>query len=212
MYPRGIKVWQHGKRFLYVELLTWFEFLLHWGYCTILPLHHVSRTNKRRADIFPAISYSHIPHNAFRFKRRLCSSYHIFSFVSYHKQMNILFVNDYHLTRVVSRGKLFWINNKILNYSPPQFACSANQRPKSTTKKKTHKPLRTSWFSEKCLVFDNHKNLILTLAAWSAFLALFTWSPRTTYAKDHRLFKKSLPTNQRKPRSHDHKPRWSNTR
>ena len=112
MYPRGIKVWQHGKRFLYVELLTWFEFLLHWGYCTILPLHHVSRTNKRRADIFPAISYSHIPHNAFRFKRRLCSSYHIFSFVSYHKQMKILFVNDYHLTRVVSRGKLFWINNR----------------------------------------------------------------------------------------------------
>ena len=105
----------------------------------------------------------------------------------------------------------FGLTIKILNYSPPQFACSANQRPKSTTKK-THKPLRTSWFSEKCLVFDNHKNLILTLAAWSAFLALFTWSPRTTCAKDHRLFKKSLPTNQRKPRSHDHKPRWSNTR
>ena len=34
----------------------------------------------------------------------------------------------------------------------PEFACSANQRPKSTVKKKAHKPLRTSWIPQKmCL-------------------------------------------------------------
>ena len=64
----------------------------------------------------------------------------------------------------------------------------------SASEKKAHKPLHTSWFSEKCLVFDNHKNLvILTLAAWSAFRALFTRSRRTTFAKDHGLFYHSYP-------------------
>ena len=35
---------------------------------------------------------------------------------------------------------------------------------------------------------DYRINLSHVLAAWSAFLALFTWSRRTTRAKDHRLF------------------------
>ena len=51
-------------------------------------------------------------------------------------------------------------------------------------------------------MFDNHTillfwlewtNLSHVLAAWSAFRALFTWSRRTTCAKDHRLFSLNYP-------------------
>ena len=59
------------------------------------------------------------------------------------------------------------------------FACPANQRRKVQSRKKAHKPLRTSWFLEQmcrpCLVIIK-----------SCYF--FTWSRRTTRAKDHRLF------------------------
>ena len=68
------------------------------------------------------------------------------------------------------------------------------------SRKKAHKPLHTSCISQKNVsaIFDNHTifiivnmewtNLSHVLAAWSAFLALFTWSWCATCAKDHGFF------------------------
>ena len=72
---------------------------------------------------------------------------------------------------------------------------------KAQSRKKAHKPLRISWISWKmCLSqliiiksFLHFDYTINTLAAWSAFRALFTWSPRTTCAKDHGLFYLNYP-------------------
>ena len=79
-----------------------------------------------------------------------------------------------------------------------QFAYSANQHPKSIVKKKkSQKPLRISWISNRefspemylpCLIiiqsyyFDYRIKTVRTLAA---FRTLFTWSRRTTRAKDY---------------------------
>ena len=41
--------------------------------------------------------------------------------------------------------------------------------------------------------FDNHTNLSHVLAAWSAFLAQFTWSRCTMCTKDHGLFYLNYP-------------------
>ena len=60
-------------------------------------------------------------------------------------------------------------------------------------------------------MFDIHailflwlSNLSHVLVTWSGFLALFTWSRRTTRAKDHRIFLAKLPRKQwgRQTRSH----------
>ena len=46
-----------------------------------------------------------------------------------------------------------------------EFACPANQHPKSTIKKKAHIPLRTSWISQTNVsaMFDDHKILLFSL-------------------------------------------------
>ena len=75
-----------------------------------------------------------------------------------------------------------------------ESACPANQ-----LKEKAHKPLRTSWISQKsvCHVWWSY-NLVILIQTFrmfslreSAFRALFTW--RTARAKDHRLFYRSYP-------------------
>ena len=70
---------------------------------------------------------------------------------------------------------------------------------KHNQEKQAHKPLRTSWFLKMSAMFDNQTILLFWNKpfARSAFRALFTWSRRTTCAKDHRLFLILLPTNQR---------------
>ena len=72
----------------------------------------------------------------------------------------------------------------LLNQSAPR---------KHNQERKTHKPLRTPWISQRicqpCLscYFDYRINK--SLAAGSASLALSTWSWRTRCAKDHGLKK-----------------------
>ena len=72
---------------------------------------------------------------------------------------------------------------------------------KPNQERKSHKPLRTPWISQRicqpCLscYFDYRINK--SLAAGSASLALSTWSWGTRCAKDRGFLKSYLPTNQR---------------
>ena len=114
--------------------------------------------------------------------------------------MNIQRTNAPKSQGVFIDERLLWAHHKEhLATTWPELVCLANQHPKSTIKKKkpTNLCARGKFQKNVSPMFNNYTILLFFTVqnfhyyaptAWSAFRSLFTWSRRTTCAKDHRLF------------------------
>ena len=83
----------------------------------------------------------------------------------------------------VVRSLLFFMFVVLTTW--PEFACSANQHPRSTVKKKSPQT-----FAHLVNFSKNWSSMLIIIVL---IRALFTWSRRTTRAKDHRLFYLNYP-------------------
>ena len=81
--------------------------------------------------------------------------------------------------------------NRVISCHLPDQQITQSAPEKLNQEKQAHKPLCTSWIlhaNVSTIIFWPYYDETFPhiVAAWSAFLALFKWSRRTTCAKDHR--------------------------